>query len=199
MRVATWISLLCFACAARAQVSAAMTHLRSRDFRAAEPLLRAACAANEKDGCYLHARTLFSLDRYEPSLAALERIRDADPWPWRVDGTIGEVREAMGLPADAERAFQRAVAGNKDETDVPRLAYGRFLVRQGRADEALGPLESVAKQFPKGPLARYELGRAYYHLGRLADAERELMSAPELESARLLLAKVRRQLQSGRP
>ena len=175
------------------QVATAMPLLERGEFAAALPPLERACLKHEANGCYLWGRALLSLDRYGPAKEVLTKARSTDPFPWRVDDALGLIAEAAGEPA--ETFYARAVAGNQSATAEPRLHYGQYLVRQGRAGESLAPLASAAKQFPANVLVRFEYGRALYQAGRMAEAEAEL-SAPEAsgsEAARALLAKIRRQ------
>jgi Flp pilus assembly protein TadD len=113
--------------------------------------------------------------------------------PWRVQDALGSVFEALRWPADAEREFRAAVLGNKNRSPEPRYHFGRFLIREARAAEAVEVLAPAAKQFPKNERVRFELGRSLYQLNRFEEAEKEIAAAPSLEEARRLLQKVRRQ------
>ena len=177
------------------QVAAAMPLLERGEFAAALPPLEQACQRGETNGCYLWGRALLSLDRYLPAREVLMQARRRDEFPWRVDDALGLVAEALGEAAEA--LFLAAVKGNGNSSAEPRLHYGQYLMRQGRAAEALMPLASGAKQFPAHGLLRFEYGRALYQLDRLAEAEAELAAAGT-EAAKALLAKVRRQRASGR-
>lgn len=175
------------------QVAAAMPHLQQGRFADARPLLEKACAAKEPNGCYLLGRTLFTLDLYEPARTVLGPLAASDPDPWRVYDAIGSAEEAMRKPVEAERAFRRAVELYRDRGAEARYHLGRFLMREGRAADAVAVLVPAVKRFVKYELARFELGRAYYQMGRHAEAETELAAAPSLEEARRLLGKIRRQ------
>ena len=67
------------------------------------------------------------------------------------------------------------------------------LWRLDRAGEAVAVLAPAAARFTQHERIRFELGRAYYQLDRLAEAEIELKRAPSMEEARKLLEKVQRQ------
>ena len=178
------------------QVAAAMPMLEKGEFAAALPALEQACQRHESNGCYLLGRALLSLDRYRQAKEVLLKARIQDDYPWRVDDALGLVAEALAEPA--EGLFVAAVKGNGNSTAEPRLHYGQYLIRQGRAVDSLLPLASGAKQFPAHGQLRFEYGRALYQLERLAEAEVELM-ASKLEAAKALLTKVQRQRASGRP
>lgn len=174
------------------QVTAAMPLLQKGQFADARPLLEKACNAKEANGCYLLGRTLFTLDQYDNALRVLTPLIATDPAPWRVHDALGSVFEALRRPADAERSYQDAVRGNQDATADPRYHFGRFLIREGRAEEAITILRPAAQKFRDNPLVRFELGRAYYLTREMENAEAELQAASALEEARRLLQKVRR-------
>lgn len=175
------------------QVAAAMPHLEQGRFADALPILEKSCAAREPNGCYLLGRTLFSMDQYEAALKVLAPLTATDGNPWRVHDALGSVYEALRRSAEAERHFREAVQGNKDRGPEPRYHFGRFLIREARAADAVDVLAPAAVQFPKYERVRFELGRALYQLNRLEEAEIEIAAAPSLEEARRLLQKVRRQ------
>ena len=175
------------------QVAAAMPLLEQGRFADARVYLEKACAGHEANGCYLLGRTLFSLDQYEAARDVLSPLAATDRDPWRVHDALGSVNEALRRPADAERHFREAIRGNQDRGPEPRYHFGRFLIREARAAEAVAVLAPGAGKFKGFTLLRFELGRAYYQTGRLAEAETELESAVSLEEARRLLQKVRKQ------
>lgn len=175
------------------QVAAAMPFLEQGRFADARAPLEKACAAREANGCYLLGRTLYTLDQYEAALRVLTPLAATDRDPWRVQDALGSVYEALRRPAEAERAFAQAVSGNRDRTADPRYHFGRFLIREGRAEAAIAVLQPAVEKFPAHELARFEFGRALYQLGRLSEAETQLSRVPSLEEARRLLEKLKRQ------
>ncbi|MFN0103540.1 MAG: tetratricopeptide repeat protein [Bryobacteraceae bacterium] len=175
------------------QVAVAMPLLEQSRFADARLYLEKACAAGETNGCYLLGRTLFSLDRYDEALKVLAPLSATDRNPWRVHDALGSVYEALRRPAEAERHFKESVEGNRDQSPEPRYHFGRFLIREGRAAEAVAMLSPAANKFPRHELVHFELGRAYYQTNRMEDAEKELTAAPSLDEAKRLLQKVRRQ------
>ncbi|MBI2685119.1 MAG: tetratricopeptide repeat protein [Acidobacteria bacterium] len=175
------------------QVAAAMPLLEQNRFADARPLLEKACMANEVNGCYLLGRTLFTLDRYDDALKTLAPLITTDPNPWRVHDAIAGAYEALRRPAEAEKEYRQAVDGNKDRTPEPRYHLGRFLIREGRPADAVATLTPAAAKFSRHQLIRFELGRAYYQMNRITDAEAQLTAAPSLDEARRLLQKIKRQ------
>lgn len=171
-----------------------------KEYARAEPALGRACRLDPKldDACYFHGRALYALDRYEASLEALQR---ADARAWKVRLAKGQAFEALGMPDRAEQEFRGSVALCRAADPAPGVAYGLFLVRQGRSADAIAPLEETLKAYPASADAHIYLGRALLDGGRTAEAlphlERAAALAPQSAQAHLLLA--RAYTQSGRP
>lgn|GEM_PF-5177352 len=164
-----------------------MAALEKGDFAAARPILERACDSREPNGCYLLGRTLLALDQYDKAARALEPLLKSDPSPGRVADALGLCYEALRRTSEAEAMYRKA-------GDAALHHYGRFLVREGRADEAVKVLKNMAS-----PAAMFELGRALYQLGRFAEAEKALGAASSLPEARALSDKIRRRRETGRP
>ena len=170
-----------------------------REYASAEPPLRRACELDAKaeDACYFHARALYALDRYDASLRSLDRDGRGI---WKVRLARAQALEAMGNADRADKEFRESVALCRGIDAGPGVAYGLFLVRQGRAAEAIAPLEEVLKRFPGSADAHTYLGRALLESGRLTEAiphlERAVALAPASAQAHLLLAKA--YVRSGR-
>ena len=177
-----------------------VVYAAARDYAAAEPLFRDACArdSREPDACYFWARTLYALDRFEASLAALEKAAPVAR-PARIHLGRAQALEALSREAEAENEYRRAVErmgktqAKGDEEDAT-LHYGVFLIRQGRAAEAIASLHAAMERRPDSPRVSYELGRALAHDGRLEEARRTLNGAVRLKAdywaAHLLLGNV---------
>lgn len=172
---------------------ASMNQLRD----STEPF-RQACTLDPEllDACYYLGRNLYALDQYEQALVPLRQAFEHDAVKGRAEAAIGQCLEALGRDQQAETHYRAAVARGDRARQQARIAYGRFLVRQGRATEALPVLQ--AAQEPASYEASYEIGLAYMQSDHLDDAVRALRRATELDSrqsaARLLLAKVYRRL-----
>ncbi|QOY87482.1 tetratricopeptide repeat protein [Paludibaculum fermentans] len=172
---------------------ASMNELRD----AVEPF-RQACALDPRllDACYYYGRNLYGTDKYEEALAPLEKALAVDPVKGRAEAAIGQCLHALGRNEAAEKRFQSAVARHDRAEQMARLAFGQFLVRQGRAAEAVDVLKPA--QRPESHDASYELGLAYCQAGELEEAAAALQGAvrlsPRKAATRLLLAKVYRRL-----
>lgn len=161
---------------------------------AREPFQQA-CERNSKleDACYFLARALYATNRFEASLEALAKALAVDKRPYRVRLAMAQSQEALGRAAEAESNFRAAIALGGAGDDKPGVAYGVFLIRQGRVEESIPPLETVLKRFPDSAAANLEMGRALYQLNRLNKAiellERAVKLDPASAQAHLLLSR----------
>jgi Tfp pilus assembly protein PilF len=170
----------------------------SGDLTGAVPPLTRACrlAPQDQDACYYLARYLHAQGRYDAALEPFEKALAAAPEELlsKVHRAAALNFEALGRPRDAERDFREAVSLNRRNgppNEDPRIDYGAFLLRQGRAPEALRPLEQAAGELSSSSRASLELGRVLLELGRPEAAAARLERAVGLDSgswaARLLL------------
>jgi tetratricopeptide (TPR) repeat protein len=169
-----------------------VAYAAQKQYAEAAPAFRKACEIDAKleDACYFWARALYGLDRFGESLKALER---ADGRSWKVRLAMAQAADGAGDAARAEREFHEAVALSRGRDAGPQTAYGLFLVKQGRAAEAIPMLEAAVKLDPRSGDAVTYLGRALLEGGRVEEAVRRLeqavRTAPESAQAHLLLAK----------
>ncbi|MBZ5622935.1 MAG: tetratricopeptide repeat protein [Acidobacteriia bacterium] len=173
------------------------------DYARAEKPFRSACDLQPglPDACLYYGRTLYLLNRFSPALEVLRRALKNDPNNSQIYRLMGLSAEALGQTAEAGLAFQKAVQLNREPppnqahpNEDPGIDYGVFLYRQGRAEEAVDPLENVLKRHPDASRARLELGCVLLALDRLREAETHLERAvaldPESGRSHLLLGKV---------
>jgi Flp pilus assembly protein TadD len=177
-----------------------LTLLRLNNYAAAADPLRHACELRSSgdDACYLEGRVLFILARYDEAVAPLDRARrNAAPEDQsRIERALALVWDKLGDAAGAERWFLAAIDHYRSAAqtrDDPRLDYGTFLVRQGRAGEAIKPLAIVLAANPASFAANLETGRALLDLDRPDDAlpyvGRAAAIDPASSSAQMLLGK----------
>jgi tetratricopeptide (TPR) repeat protein len=161
-------------------------------YREAERPLARSCELDRtlEDACYFYARTLYAMDRFESSIRVLRR---AGGNSWKVQLGMAQALEALGRADEAEREFRRSREMARGNDPGPGVGLGLFLVRQGRAGEAIPVLDEVVKRFPNSADGYTHLGRALLESGRPADSipqlERAVALAPQSAQAHLLLAK----------
>jgi len=172
----------------------------ARKLEAAHAAFAKACemAPKDPDACYYLARTLFSLGLYEEAREPFERALRAAPQEMLVKVHRAAALNFIALirPADAERHFREAVRLSRRQepaNDDPRIDYGAFLFRQGRADEALPLLQQAVQAAAASARAHAELGRVLLHVGKLeaaaANLERAVQLDPGSSTSRLLLGR----------
>lgn len=175
-------------------------YVAQRDFPSAEAPLRQACdlQPQDEDACYYLGRNYHELSRFEEAIAAFEKARPIETQNrWRVHSGLALALEGLHRPEEAERQFRLAVGSYRDRgrrDEDPRIDFGVFLFRQGRAPEAAYQLQQAVSASPDSARARFELGRVLHGAGRLPEAAAQLEKAVELDpkraEAHLLLAKV---------
>lgn len=149
------------------------------------PLARA-CELDpaEPDACYYWARALYSLDKFDDSLAALARSKPGASKSWKLGTARGQALDALGRN-EAEAVLRAAVLERARDTAPvhepdPLLALGAFLYREGRAPEALALLKSAPPAYAKLAPFHYQMGRALAQSGHAAEAAEALAKAVAL-------------------
>jgi len=168
------------------------------DFENAEDSFRNACERQPglSDACLYHGRTLYLLNRFQPAVLALRAVLQREkenPEAWRL---LALSLEALGDVRPAGDAFRQAVRFNRGASpnEDPGIDYGVYLFRQGRAEEAIVPLDAAARRHPDSFRAQLELGCVQLALDRLEEAAAHLQRAVALEPrgarGHMLLGKV---------
>lgn len=149
-----------------------------------------------KDVCYYQGRALYYSNRFEDALGPLKQSIQAGESQARARSTIAECLEALGRTEDAEREYRSTVTADANPQYKVRLAV--FLFRQGRADEAVAPLQEALKLSPDDFEANLEMGRVLFEQADFSHAIPFLETALRVRSgsaqAHLLAAKVYQRL-----
>ena len=168
------------------------------DFENAEDSFRNACErqASLADACLYHGRTLYLLNRFQPAVDTLRPVLQREKENGEAWRLLALSLEALGEIPTAGDAFRQAVRFNRGASpnEDPGIDYGVYLFRQGRAEEAVAPLDAAARRHPDSFRAQLELGCVQLALDRLEEAAAHLQRAvvmdPRGARAHLLLAKV---------
>ena len=194
---------------ARAWKALGLGYASQGNFDGAETSFRNACEreAALPDACLYYGRTLYLLNRFQPAIDSLRRTLQREPENSEAYRLLALSLEAQGQTTEAGDAFLRAVRLNiqmnsgASPNEDPDIDYAVFLFRQGNAEAALAPLESVLKRHPDAARAHLEMGCVLLSLGRISEAasrlERSLALNPQSPRAHLLLGKV--YLRLGKP
>lgn len=177
-------------------VSMAQIRLQQNDTAGAEAILRKAAEQNRQsaDAAIVLGRFLGSQRRWTEAEQEFMRAVGIDRNNEEALYNLATVQRAAGQTQQAEATLKRlsAMSGK-----TYRSAYGVFLFQEGRKDEAIRELESLAKQDPDDRGIRTRLIAAYRNSNRSADAEKVLTAALKrnpkdsealLQRAELLLA-----------
>jgi len=136
------------------------------------------------------------LNRFNPAANTLRQVLQREKEnaeAWRL---LALSLEALGETAPAGDAFRQAVRFNRGASpnEDPGIDYGVYLFRQGRAEEAIAPLDAATRRHPDSARAQLELGCVQLALDRLDQAALHLEQAIALDPrgarAHLLLGKV---------
>lgn len=168
------------------------------DIVGAEEAFQKGCEIEPRleDVCYYHARSLYTLNRFEGAIRAFEGLRKTEARKGRLLTALGQAYEANGQAGQAEEAFQQALQQG-DYPGEARLRYGVFLFRAGRLDEAEKLVREAVKRSEGSPEAEAELGRILYQQGKLSEAIAWLeRGAAQFEWAQLLRDKAKRRLEA---
>lgn len=144
---------------------------------------------------------LFQVRRFAPAAEAMERalaLEPALPFAGSLHLFIGRSWQELGDPSAALQWFEHAVRIdplNPQALDHLAMAY----VLERCYEEALALYRTIVEISPDSASTHSNVGAALYALGRPREAlhslERALALDPDLESARVVLAAVREQLQ----
>lgn len=160
--------------------------LRDQEFEKALEELQSAAKLNS-DLPRLHFSTglaHYQLGRNKEAVAAFEEEAKRSP---RDFTTIYYLAGALEKDGNADSARERVEQALKLDPQSPEAngLLGRILFKQGKAAEAVKPLEFAAAKKPDDQETRYTLARVYQQLRRREDAAREFAEVERLKSEQL--------------
>jgi tetratricopeptide (TPR) repeat protein len=140
--------------------------------------------AKNKDAWYYLGRAYYTRSLVLEARKAFLRVLDLDPHDARAENNLGLVFESSAQPSAAIDAYRKAIAWQESSphpTEQPYVNLGNLLLGQGRAEEAVSPLEKSVALAPDNASCHLKLGMAYLRIGQLPVARRELEKATQLE------------------
>ncbi|MGH9654339.1 MAG: tetratricopeptide repeat protein, partial [Bryobacteraceae bacterium] len=150
--------------------------LKQHDAKAAEQVLKEACAADPKSANpQIALGDLYILEkRPADAEAQFRRALALDPKSGPALMDLARLQLALGRTQEAEQNLKHL-----SELGEARYkpVYAEFLYAQGRRKEAVRDFEKLAKADPESRAARTRLVAAYRAVGRSADAEKVLDQA----------------------
>jgi tetratricopeptide (TPR) repeat protein len=124
------------------------------------------------------------LKRNKEALVAFENELKRSPQDFLTLYYLAYLNEAEGNLNAAERHLDSALKLAPESPEANAVA-GKILFKQGKAAEALKPLEFAATKKPNDHELRYTLARVYQQLGRKEDAAREFAEVQRLKAEQL--------------
>jgi tetratricopeptide (TPR) repeat protein len=160
--------------------------LRDQEFEKALEELQSAAKLNT-DLPRLHFSTglaHYQLGHNKEAVTAFEEEAKRSPQDY---ATIYYLAAALEKDGNADSARERVAAALKLDPQSPEAngLLGRILFKQGKAAEAVKPLEFAVAKKPDDQETRYTLARVYQQLRRREDAAREFAEVERLKSEQL--------------
>ena len=118
--------------------------------------------------------------RNQEAIRAFERELRRMPHDYWTLYYLAFLHDAEGRLDAARESAQLALALQPRSADAGAL-LGKVLLKQGKAAEAVPPLEIAVAQNPNDANLRFQLARAYQQSGRRQDASREFAEAQRLK------------------
>ncbi|MGH9767147.1 MAG: tetratricopeptide repeat protein [Blastocatellia bacterium] len=118
--------------------------------------------------------------RNQEAIRAFERELKRLPRDYWTLYYLAFLHEAEGQFDAARERAQLALALQPGSADASAL-LGKTLLKQGKAAEAVPPLETAVAQNPNDSNLRFQLARAYQQSGRRREAAREFAEAQRLK------------------
>jgi TolB-like protein/Flp pilus assembly protein TadD len=151
--------------------------VRDHDWAAAEQGFRRALELSPSNAatCDLYGRMCAALERYDESIALLQRAQELDPLARRCDSATMLLR--AGRVEEAMRRAESAVELDPVDRACATLGWAYFM--SGRRDEALAQLERAASSSPASTIWLAQLGQAYAMAGNRTRAHEILDTLTE--------------------
>jgi tetratricopeptide (TPR) repeat protein len=131
------------------------------------------------------------LGRSQEALACFERELRQSPQDFSTLYYLAYVHELSGK-LDVARARVGEAIKLEPQSPEANALLGKILFKQGKAAEAVAPLEAAVAKDPADSEKRYLLARVYQQLGRRQDAAREFAEVQRLKNQAIEQEKTRR-------
>jgi tetratricopeptide (TPR) repeat protein len=146
---------------------------------------------------YHLGRVRYQQNQFNQAIAAFEEVLKRDPRNVKAQANLGLCFEGLNQMEPAVAAYRKAIDWDKSSlvhNEQPYLDLGILLGKSNRSEEAIPLLVRASEIDPKSGQIRYELGKAYFDLGRLQDAQAATLEAvrlnPKDATAHYLLGRI---------
>ncbi|MGI8785702.1 MAG: tetratricopeptide repeat protein [Acidobacteriota bacterium] len=124
------------------------------------------------------------LGRNDEAVAAFEKELARAPKDFSSLYYLAYLNETTGDVTAALARLRAALEIEPDSSEGNAL-LGKMLLKEGKASEAVVPLERAVTKDPNGSEKRYQLARAYQQLGRREDAARQFAEIQRIKKQEL--------------
>lgn len=134
----------------------------------------------DADAWYLLGRTKYNENRFQEAIDSFQKSLTLRPYDIKAENNLGLSYQGLNRIEEAKKAYQNALAWQKDsplQDAQPYLNLGVLLLEQDQPSQALAYLEKAAALAPHNPKALEQLGRAYDLLGMQEKAQHALETA----------------------
>jgi tetratricopeptide (TPR) repeat protein len=146
---------------------------------------------------YHLGRVRYQQNLFAQAIAAFEEILKRDPRNAKAEANLGLCFEGLNQMEAATAAYRKAIEWDKSSpmhNEQPYLNLGILLGKSNRSEQAIPLLTRASEINPKSSQARYELGKAWFALGKLQEAQTATQEAvrlnPKDSTAHYLLARI---------
>jgi tetratricopeptide (TPR) repeat protein len=146
---------------------------------------------------YHLGRVRYQQNHFDQAITAFQEVLKRDPNHVKAEDNLGLSLEGENKIDQAIAAYRRAIdldASSTAHNEQPYLNLGILLTKANKPAEALLLLTKAAEIDPKSGKIRYQLGKAYFDVGRFPESQREVEEAvrltPEDAPAHYLLARI---------
>jgi tetratricopeptide (TPR) repeat protein len=177
----------------------ALDYLLLNDEPSAEKWLSASVRLNPRDAqaWYYLGRTDYSQTKYLDAIEAFQQCLKLEPRNVVAEYNVGLSLEGLNQKDQAIQAYQNAIAWEAQsaaKSPDPFVDLARLYLDQNQPEKAVPYLLEAVSSFPQVSLAHEELGKAYWVLHQLPEAQEQLEKAVQLSpgkaSLRCLLGQV---------
>jgi tetratricopeptide (TPR) repeat protein len=146
-------------------------------------------------------RVRYQQNLFDQAISAFQGVLQRDPASVKAQDNLGLSLEAENRVDQAIAAYRKAIEldeASAIHSEQPYLNLGILLTKSAKPEQALPLLAKAAQIDGKSARIHYQLGKAYFDLGRFVESQSELQAAvaltPQDVPSHYLLAQVYRHL-----
>jgi len=141
-------------------------------------------APDDIEALYHLGRVFYQQNRFDQAIQAFQAVLARNPNHLKAQDNLGLCLEAKNQMDEAIAAYGKAIDLDRaasTHSEQPYLNLGALLVQSNHAEQAVPLLQTAEGIDVKSAKVRYVLGKAYFNLSRLEDAQREVEESIRLD------------------